>query len=233
MVVALGLAVALVALLQGGGDDDGGSAASTSPSSSVALDDEAARARAHTLAVAVALRPEDWGPAYKRGDPYEQDPASEYEVSKDCKGFTQAARSGTLAAVARSVVNNQTQLVGTTDVRVFADVATAESFMDDSQETTRRCPTQQFDKVRWADVRQATAPDVAGLEQVTTEEGTQTADGTGAKTDLPYVLHTGRQGATVVSVIAYETRANAATLTSSSTEVLQKLQQRLEAASQQ
>ncbi|MFC8508941.1 hypothetical protein ACFU3J_11765 [Streptomyces sp. NPDC057411] len=236
VLAAASLTVALVALLKGGdekGPSDtarptGTSTASSEPSSAPA-DSTAARARAHTLALRVVLAPEDWAPDHKRSDPYQQDPASEYEVSQDCKGFVQANRSGTLAAVSRSVTYPEANLTltGTSDVRVFADVRTAEVYMADAQETTRRCPVQQSGKSRWSGVRQAGEPAVTGFDEVMAEEGTQSADADGKATDYPYVVYTGRSGDTVLSVFALESRARAKLLAPRATAALQKLQQRL------
>ncbi|MFJ8662694.1 hypothetical protein [Streptomyces sp. NPDC093795] len=229
--MAAALGVGLVALLGGGDDDSPAAAGPSSPAvSSPPPDSSASRARAHALAERVAMTPEDWGAGYTKGDPYERDPAGEYEVGQDCKGFEQAARSGTLAAVSRTVLNSRSNLYSTTDVRVFVDAETAESFVESAEDTTRRCPTQQFDKSRWSSVRQAAAPEVTGLDQAMAEEGTQTADAAGAKTDFPYVVYTGRTGDTVVSVIVYETRADAAALGPRAQGLLQKLQQRVESA---
>lgn len=239
MLAAASLTVALVALLKSGGDDGptdttrptGTSSASGAPSNPSA-DSAAARARAHALALRVALTPEDWAPGYKRSDPYEQDPASEYEVSEECEGFTRANRSGTLAAVSRSVTDPKAAitLVGITDVRIFADVRTAEVYMADAQATTRRCPVQRSDKTRWSGVRQAAEPAVTGFDEVMAEEGTQTADAEGKKTDYPYVAYIGRSGDTVVSVLAYESRDRVKSLAPRATAAFQKLQRRLVAA---
>ncbi|MGW0119822.1 hypothetical protein [Streptomyces sp. NPDC003327] len=220
----------LVALL-GGDDGDPPPATASSPAASAPpTDSSSARARAQALAERVAMTPADWGAGYSKGDPYEQDPAGEYEVGQDCKGFQQAARSGTLAAVNRTVRNSRSTLTSNTEVRVFVDAETAEAYVDGAEETTRRCPTQQFEKVRWSSVRQATAPEVAGLDRTVAEEGTQTADASGATTDYPYVFYTGRTGDTVVSVLVYETPDNAAALGPRARGVLQKLQQRVASA---
>ncbi|MFB9439454.1 hypothetical protein [Streptomyces showdoensis] len=233
---AASLTVALVALLRGG--DESGSpsvtatGASGSPSSAPPADSPAARARAHALALRVVLAPEDWAPGYRRADPYEQDPASEYEVSKSCQGFTQANRSGTLAAVSRAVTDPRSSLTltGITDVRVFADTRTAELFLADARDTIHRCPAQQSGTSRWSGVQEATEPTVTGFDEVTAEEGTQTADADGKRTDYPYVAYTGRSGDTVLSVIAYETRADVKSLAPEATAALQKLQRRLASA---
>ncbi|MFG2644733.1 hypothetical protein ACGFYP_27625 [Streptomyces sp. NPDC048370] len=230
MVVALGLAVALVAMLQGG--DDGGSGATSSPSATV--NEDAARTEAHRLAAAVALRPEDWGSGYKRADPYETDPASEWEVRSTCEGVAQSSRSGTLAAISRAVTHPVSGLISSTEVRVFADPATAESYLDDIENGTRRCPEQHSDKTRWAGVRQATAPEVAGYDEIVAEDGKQVADADGKTTDYPYVVYTGRSGATTLAVIDYEGPDGVpARLAERAAGVMKKLQQRLEAAEQQ
>lgn len=229
--MAAALGIGLVALLGGADDDSPTTASPTSPAaSSPPADSSSSRARAHALAERVAMAPEDWGPGYTKGDPYERDPAGEYEVGQDCKGFEQAARSGTLASVSRTVNSTGSNLPSTTEVRVFADAETARAFVESSEDTTRRCPTQQSGELRWSSVRQAAAPDVTGLDQVMAEEGTQTADAAGTRTDYPYVLYTGRTGDTVVSVLAYETRADVAALGPQARDVLQKLQQRVESA---
>ncbi|MFJ9578180.1 hypothetical protein ACIRQF_17665 [Streptomyces sp. NPDC101191] len=229
--MAAALGVGLVALL-GGGDDDGPTTANPPgpTTSGPPVDSSAARAAAHALALRVVMTPEDWGAGYTRGDPYERDPAGEYEVGKDCQGFDQAARSGTLAAISRTVRNDRSALDSTTEVRVFSDPATAKAFVDGAEDTTRRCTTQRYAKTRWSSIHQATEPEVVGLEQVMAEEGTQTAAADGGRTDFPYVLYTGRKGDTVVSVLAYETRAGVAALRPRAGGVLQKLQRRLEDA---
>ncbi|MFF2569288.1 hypothetical protein [Streptomyces sp. NPDC058084] len=129
--MAAALGVGLVALL-GGGDDDGPTTANPPgpTTSGPPVDTSAARAAAHALALRVVMAPEDWGAGYTRGDPYERDPAGEYEVGKDCQGFDQAARSGTLAAISRTVRNDRSALDSTTEVRVFSDPATAKAFVD-------------------------------------------------------------------------------------------------------
>nr|WP_250767999.1 hypothetical protein [Streptomyces sp. MSC1_001] len=229
--MAAALGIGLVALLGGGDDDSPTTASPSSPAaSSPPADSSSSRARAHTLAERVAMAPEDWGPGYTKGDPYERDPAGEYEVGQDCVGFDQAARSGTLAAITRTVKSSRSNLYSNTDVRVFSDAETAEAFVESAEDTTRRCPTQRYGKMRWSAVRQAAAPEVVGLEQAMAEEGTQTADADGATTDFPYVIYTGRTGDTVVSVVVYETRADAAALGPRARGVLQKLQQRVESA---
>ncbi|MFD7320225.1 hypothetical protein ACFV9D_03905 [Streptomyces sp. NPDC059875] len=230
MVVALGLAVALVALLRGG-DDDGGTATNASPTVSAA-NDEAARAEAHTLAAAVALDAPDWGSGYKRAEEYETDPAPEWEVKSTCEGFAQSSRAGTLAAIGRAVTHPVSGLISTTEVRVFADAATAESYLNDVESGTRRCPEQHSGKTRWAGVRQATAPEVAGFDAIVAEDGRQVSDADGQTTDYPYVVYTGRSGATTLAVIDYEAPDGVpARLAERATGILKKLQQRLETES--
>ncbi|MFJ3580785.1 hypothetical protein ACIPPS_00895 [Streptomyces sp. NPDC090127] len=235
MVVALGLAVALVALLRGGDGDGGGSASSprvSSPGVAAEVPDEAARAKAQTLAAGVAMDAPDWGPGYERAEQYQNDPAPELEVKSSCEIFDQTGRKGTLAAVRRSVRQPTTGLLHHTEVRVFADAATAESYMSDVESGTRRCQEQTSGKVRFADVRQAGAPDVAGYDAIVAEDGRQVTDENGAKSDYPYVLYTGRSGAATLSVFAFgEAAAGQAPLTERATGALQKLQRRLEAAS--
>ncbi|QGZ51192.1 MULTISPECIES: hypothetical protein [Streptomyces] len=231
VVVALGLAVALVALLRGG-DDDGGTAASASPAVSVSANDEAARTEARALAAAVAMDAPDWGPGYKRAEPYEIDPAPELDVRNTCELFDQGGRAGTLAALRRSVTHPTTGLSSYTEVRVFTDVATAESYVNDVESGTRRCPEQHSGKVRFAGVRQATAPSVAGFDKIVAEDGRQVADNDGAQTDYPYVVYTGRSGRTTLSVLDYDDGGTVqARLAERATGVLKKLQQRLESGS--
>ncbi|MFF8608208.1 hypothetical protein ACF06X_19965 [Streptomyces sp. NPDC015346] len=232
MVVALGLAVALVALLRGG-DDDGGAAATASPAVSGPANDEPARTEARALAAAVAMDAPDWGSGYKRSDPYEIDPAPEWDVRSTCELYDQSSRAGTLAAIRRWVTHPTTGLSGFTEVRVFRDAATAESYVNDVESGTRRCPEQRSGKVRFAGVRQATAPSVTGFDEIVAEDGRQVADSEGARTDYPYVVYTGRSGAITLSVLDYDEAAGGsvpARLTERATGVLKKLRERLENA---
>ncbi|MGW6566850.1 hypothetical protein [Streptomyces sp. NPDC054975] len=227
VVVALGLAVALVAMLRDGGDDGG-----PSPTVTTSVNDEAARARARTLASTVALDAPDWGPGYQRSSPYEMDPAPEFEVRSNCELHDQSGRAGTLAALRRWVRPPDTTPGSYTEVRVFADVATAQSYVNDVETGTRRCPEQVSGMVRYTGVRQATAPAVTGLDKVVAEDGRQATDAEGRTTDYPYVLYTGRSGSTALSVLAYDDAdGDQAQLAERATSALQKLQQRLANAS--
>ncbi|MFF9014578.1 hypothetical protein ACF09C_16620 [Streptomyces sp. NPDC014870] len=196
--------------------------------------DEATITKAHTLAAAVAMDAADWGPGYTRGNPYETDPAPEWEVKTTCEGLTQGKRHGTLAAINRVVKQPQTENIASTEVRVFADVATAESFLTDVESATRRCPEQYTGKTRWAGVRQATAPTVAGFDEIVAEEGRQVTDDAGEKTDFPYVVYVGRSGDTTLHVLMYDDAGNPpARLAERAAGAMKKLQQRLVANSSQ
>ncbi|MEU9699666.1 hypothetical protein [Streptomyces sp. NPDC047981] len=232
VLVALGLAVALVAVLQGGDDGGGGSADASSPAASVtATGLSAGQAEAHAVATRVAMAPQDWGAGYAKSEDYEADPADESHVTSGCEWVTRASRAGTLASVYRGVYYESSGNSSSTEVRVFTDAATAESYMRDVEANTHRCPSQHSGKSRWTGIREATAPSVTGFDEVVAEEGTQSADSEGKKTDFRYVYFTGRVGNTVLITIALDEPANAAALNKRGKDTLQELQQRLEAAS--
>ncbi|MET8128922.1 hypothetical protein ABZV67_31495 [Streptomyces sp. NPDC005065] len=190
VVVALGLVVLLRAI--GGGNPAGGSStpagtgATTTP-------------QAHRVVRTAALTPADWGPGFVKSTPYEQDPLAETVVQENCTLVAKPSRTGTLAAVGRRSRKAAPYENGLSQIRVYADTATAKKFLTDGKNAVGRCPNQQDGKARWKDIRETAPPDLPGFDDLVSEQGTLVTYNDGSAADIRYVLLTGRTGATVMT----------------------------------
>ncbi|MER5682714.1 hypothetical protein [Streptomyces sp. NPDC002205] len=190
VVVALGLIVLLRAI--GGGNPAGGSStpagtgATTTP-------------KAHRVVRTAALTPADWGPGFVKSTPYEQDPLAETVVQENCTLVAKPSRTGTPAAVGRRSQKAAPYENGLSQIRVYADTATAKKFLTDGKNAVGRCPNQQDGKARWKDIRETAPPDLPGFDDLVSEQGTLVTYNDGSAADIRYVLLTGRTGATVMT----------------------------------
>ncbi|MER5219019.1 hypothetical protein [Streptomyces flaveus] len=203
VVVLAGLVVLLVVLLPG---DDGGGTAGDSPSPtspSPTSPSPLSSAEAHELAGRVALTPEDWGSGFSApSEGYEYSPVGELTVLENCQLVDKSDRPGTLASLNRSVVTSDAEVGGYSEVRVYADTATAETYMADVNEAIHRCASQRYDGSRFDGIREAAPPPLTGFDELVAEEGRQTmSDGT--KVDLHFTVLTGRTGEIVLEAHAY------------------------------
>ncbi|WP_328396073.1 hypothetical protein OHS70_10680 [Streptomyces sp. NBC_00390] len=197
----LGLGLVSAALTRVGGPDDSDTAGSIarSPSPTGSAADGAAARR---LASRVALTPADWGPGFIRSTRYETAPVAESVVLLTCEWSSRAVRAGTVASVSRSVHEVASGLSATSEVRVFDDEDTAQTYVTDVRDGIRRCPAQHRDRERWVDVRTTPSPQVPGFDEIVAEEGRQVAAEDGTRTDRVYVLLTARADATVLTASA-------------------------------
>ncbi|MGW7367702.1 hypothetical protein ACWGI8_30840 [Streptomyces sp. NPDC054841] len=223
--LALALAVVLIVVLNGGGEGGGGSA-SASPT-----DSTAAKAAAHDVTTQVALAPADWAPGFVQNDPYETDPTPEALVLPTCEYTTRPNRVGTLAALTRSVFQTSSAIIGTSEVRVYTDEATAKKYLADARDEIHRCPNQHQGKQRWDSVREAGPPKVAGFDEQVAEEGRQIVADDGTKVNNLYVIQTGREGDTVLSASVIGDVKQEAQVRKYATDALKKMQERLKTQS--
>ncbi|MFD8194899.1 hypothetical protein [Streptomyces wuyuanensis] len=219
----LALIVVLVVSLGGGDDDGGGSAASPAPT-----DTKAAEAAAHAVATRVALAPPDWGSGFTQHKPYEVDPAPESLVRENCEFASRPSRIGTLASLQRNVTETASGIAGTSEVKVFADEATAKQYLADARDNIHRCPDQFRGKERWNGVREATPPQLPGFDELVAEEGRQVVSANGAKVNDLYVIATGRDGRNILSAYVVGKADLDAQIQKYATDSLQKMRQRLE-----
>ncbi|WP_371799183.1 hypothetical protein OG963_15985 [Streptomyces sp. NBC_01707] len=189
-VVALGLAVLLRAV---GGDDPAGG--SSTPAGTGAT----TTPQAHTVVRSAALTPADWGRGFVRSTPYEQDPLAETVVQENCTLAAKRNRTGTLAALGRRSQKAAPYENGLSQIRVYADTATAKTFLADGEDAVGRCPDQRDGEARWKDIRETTPPDLTGFDDLASEQGTLVTYSDGSAADIRYVLLTGRTGATVMT----------------------------------
>lgn len=226
------LTVVLVMSLGGGGDEGGGGAVSpaptgTQPTGTQPTDTKAAEAEARAVATRVALTPPDWGPGFARHTPYEVDPAPESLVRENCEFASRPSRIGTLASLLRNVTETATGIAGTSEVKVFADDATAQRYLADARDNIHRCPEQFRGKERWNDVREASPPELPGFEELVAEEGRQVVTAKGAKVNDVYVIATGRDGRNVLSSYVVGKADLDAQIRKYATDTLRKMHQRL------
>ncbi|MFD4225291.1 hypothetical protein [Streptomyces sp. NPDC058545] len=189
-VVALGLVVLLRAI----GDDNPGGGSSTPAGTGATTTPQA-----HRVVRSAALTPADWGPGFVKSAPYEQDPLAETVVRKNCTLAAKPNRTGTLAALGRRSQKAAPYENGLSQIRVYADTATAKKFLTDGKDAVDRCPNQRDGKARWKDIRETTPPDLPGFDDLLSEQGTLVRYDDGSAADIRYVLLTGRTGATVMT----------------------------------
>ncbi|MFF7716924.1 hypothetical protein [Streptomyces sp. NPDC007988] len=217
------LVVVLVVSLSGDGDGDGGRAVSPAPT-----DTKAAEAAAHAVATRVALAPPDWGPGFAQHKPYEVDPAPESLVRENCEFASRPSRIGTLASLQRNVTEASSGIAGTSEVKVFADEATAKQYLADARDNIHRCPDQFRGKERWNAVREASPPQLPGFDELVSEEGRQVVSANGAKVNDLYVIATGRDGRNILSAYVVGKADLNAQLQRYATDSLRKMHERLE-----
>lgn len=215
--VVLGLAVLLVALMRGGGGEGSSGNSSVAPSST---------AEARGRAGRVALAPADWGPIFTPMDPYEITPLNETTVQENCELTHRAPRTGTLASLERNVHQADPILDATSEVRVFADTATAGRFVADAKDATHRCRSETKGKARWADVHEAPSPEVDGFDEMTAEESKMISYGDGTKANDLYLILTGRAGDTVLTTTVVGNVALATEIRKHGADGLQLMQKR-------
>ncbi|WP_311137449.1 hypothetical protein [Streptomyces sp. I6] len=236
------LTAVLVRSLGGGGEDGGGSAVSpaptgtkptgteptgTEPTGTKATDTKAAEAEARAVATRVALTPPDWGSGFTRHTPYEVDPAPEPVVRENCELAGRPSRIGTLASLQRNVAETASGIAGTSEVRVFADDATAQRYLADARDDIHRCPDQFRGKERWSGVREANPPEVAGFDELVAEEGRQVVTAKGAKVNDVYVIATGRDGRNILSAYVVGKAALDARIEQYAADTLREMHRRL------
>lgn len=82
---------------------------------------------------------------------------------------------------------------------MYADTATAKTFLTDGEDAVGRCPDQRDGEARWKDIRETTPPDLTGFDDLASEQGTLVTYSDGSAADIRYVLLTGRTRATVMT----------------------------------
>lgn len=111
---------------------------------------------------------------------------AETVVRKNCTLAAKPNRTGTLAALGRRSRKAAPYENGLSQIRVYADTATAKKFLTDG-------------KARWKDIRETTPPDLPGFDDLVSEQGALVRYNDGSAADIRYVLLTGRTGATVMT----------------------------------
>ncbi|MEU0334230.1 hypothetical protein [Streptomyces sp. NPDC006193] len=154
-----------------------------------------ASAQARELADRVALAPGDWGPTFRRADPYESDEVPRSVADEDC-ALVRKPAAHVLAARQRAVRTADRTAVASSAVVVHDDEGVAAAAVARSRADTRRCATE-YDarhRKRWEDVHAVDVPDLEGLDEQTAEQGRMILDANGREADSHYTLITGRKG---------------------------------------
>ncbi|MFI2369008.1 hypothetical protein [Streptomyces sp. NPDC018833] len=178
----------------------------------------------------MALTPADWGPDFGQGDPYEA-ASDELTVNKNCEAISRPPRGGTLASLIRWSVQYEPSFFAGSEVRVFADAATAQKYIADAKKTTHTCATQTQGKTRWEDVREAAPPQLNGFDELLAEESKLTSTNDGMKANDLWLALAGRVDATVLTTVVRGATKDDAQVRKHAREGLQLMQKRLAGAS--